>query len=505
MKLYILTAEPSNFVPVSLEKEAKALSHEVVIVDITRTVLVERTTAGDARSNIMFYPPAPEQPTTETGEPGPAPEPIKIDAPCVVISRLNEYGLEYKLGIFGRLRDHGATMLNTPESMALCNDKLSSQVTLNSAGFHTPYSVAIGSVDLIEQTLKQVEADGMLKFPMIIKTLRGTHGIGVMKVDSRSSLVSVAQSVMTQGQEVMLQEFIEHDESARLIMLGDEMLAANKRKQSKEKGEFRTNSHLGSETEKYEPPENELLMGKRIVELFGCRFCAIDYIIKGDELVVLEVNGSPGLEAIQKNWEDRNLAKTVVEYCAKFDSDKGQPDPMTSPHIEPQEPKLEPDAETEIAAAGPDKPGSPLTDVEPMTIVRLSQEPLMARIDTGAKYCSLHADEVKEENDWVKFKRGDITYKVPFARRIKIRNAVGKHHRPIVALDVEVRGKRYPRVEFTITSRTDMKYEALIGRNLLELLGLPVIVYNTDGTVAAAKEMPDGDDGLTVDGGKEEE
>lgn len=504
MKLYILTAEPSNFVPVNLKKEAEGLSHECEIIDITRTVLTECTTQGEARSNIMFHPMPKE---VAEGEEPQVPEPIKVDAPCVVISRLNEYGLEYKLGVFGRLRDHGATMLNTPESMALCNDKLSSQVTLNSAGFRTPYSVAIGSVDLIEQALKQVEADGMLKFPMIIKTLRGTHGIGVMKVDSRSSLVSVAQSVMTEGQEVMLQEFIEHDESARLIMLGDQMLAANKRKQAKEKDEFRTNSHLGSETEKYEPPEAELLMGRRIVELFGCRFCAIDYIVKGDELIVLEVNGSPGLEAIQKNWEgERNLPKMVVEYCATLDCGQNCPDPMVKPGAHPDEPKLEPDAEAEIATAGPQTPGSPLTDVEPMTIVRLSQEPLMARVDTGAKYCSLHADEVKEENDWVKFKRGDITYKVPFARRIKIRNAVGKHHRPIVALDVEVRGKRYPRVEFTVTSRTDMKYEALIGRNLLELLGLPVIVYNTDGTTVTAKEIPDGDDGLTIDGdGREEE
>ena len=526
-RIFILTAEPSNFVPISFEKEAEALGHEAIIVDITRTVLTERTTKGEARSSIMFYPQPPEP---KEGEEPKEVKPIPIDAPCVVISRLNEYGLEYKLGVFGRLRDHGAVMLNTPESMALCNDKLSSQVVLNSAGFRTPYSVAIGSVDLLEGTIEQVEADKMLNFPMIIKTLRGTHGIGVMKVDSRSSLKSVAQAVMADGQEVMLQEFIEHKESARLIMLGNKMLAANKRKQPKEKDEFRTNSHLGSETEKYEPPEAELEMGKKIVELFGCRFCAIDYIINGDELIVLEVNGSPGLEAIQKDWEgERNLPKMVVEFCATIDCGDKCPDPMVEPEKiksapeptddieEPAEPELkaaepepeakdkdekeiEPEAEKELNKA-PEKT-SPLTDVEPLTIVRLDPKPIDARVDTGAKYCSLHADDVEEANGWVKFKRGGITYKVPYARGIKIRNALGKHHRPIVELDVEVRGKRYSKVEFTVTSRTDMKYEALIGRNLLELLGLPVIVYNTDGTVAKATEDPTD---TSASGGAEEE
>jgi len=495
MKLYILTAEPCNFVPEQLQRAAQELNHEVVIVDIARTVLTERSTYAESRAYIKYYekPPEEEGPLPAAAEPKEhePPKALAIEPPCVIIPRLNEYGLEYKLGLFNRLSDHGAIMLNTPESMALCNDKLSSQVTLNSSGFRTPYSVAVGSVDLLDNAIKQIEDDGCLKFPMIIKTLRGTHGIGVMKVDSLSSLKSVAQALMSEGQEIMLQEFIEHEESARLIMLGDEMLAANKRKQPKDKDEFRTNSHLGSETEKYEPSEDELAMGRRIVELFGCRFCAIDYIIKGEHnLIVLEVNGSPGLEAIQKDWEgERDLAKMVIKYCATL-MNETVADPTMTPSKPPEEEHHEPGAEAEIAA-GSSTPGSPLTDIEPMTIVRLSQEPLMARVDTGAKYCSLHADSVEEENDWVKFKRGDITYKVPFTRRIKIRNAVGKHHRPIVTLDVEIRGKRYSRVEFTITSRSDMKYEALIGRNLLELLGLPVIVYNTDGTTATAKVAQD--------------
>jgi hypothetical protein len=56
----------------------------------------------------------------------------------------------------------------------------------------------------------------------------------------------------------------------------------------------------------------------------------------------------------------------------------------------------------------------------------------------------------------------------------------------VIKLDVVFRGKRYNQVEFTITDRAGMKYEALIGRNLLKMIGLPVLVYNADGTQVIA-------------------
>lgn len=495
MRIYILTSEPNNFVPDALKKHAEALEHEAHIIDMARTALYERSTKGEDKARVMFFPEPPkdeEKPATAEGEQEKSPKPMELTAPCVVITRLNEYNIEYKLGVFQRLKDHGAVLLNSPESMALCNDKLASQIALNTSGLRTPYSVVLGDVELIDDTLKGIEDDDKLKFPMIMKTLRGTHGIGVMRVDSRSSLVSVAQAVMAEGHEVMLQEFIPHEQSCRLIMLGDEMLAANKRGQPKDKDEFRTNSHLGSKTEKYEPSENELAIGRKIVELFGCRFCAIDYIIDDGQVIVLEVNGSPGLEAIQKDWEgERDLAKMVIEYCAKLhvDTDVGsQEAPAVEPHVEPRQDTSD---------------DHPLSDMEPIRILRLSDEPIEARVDTGAGLCSLHADDVREENGWVKFRRGDITYKVPLDRHIKIKNANDTTRRHIVCLDVEVRGKRFNKVEFTITDRGDLKYEALIGRNLLELLGLPVMVYNTDGTQAHAKEMPQ--DGMESASASEEE
>lgn len=473
MKIIVLTAEPSNFVPVKLKEEGEKAKHEVEIVDIRSTFIVEVT----GSSKVMY----------KTGDD----KVEELKPPFACIPRLNEHHLLYKLNVLARLAHDGAFMLNSPASMELCNDKLGSQIKLNNEGILTPWSCLIGSDAMLDLALKQAEADGKLKFPMILKTLRGTHGIGVMKVDSKSSLVSVAQALLANSNsEVMLQEFIEHESSLRIIMIGDELLAANRRGQPKEKDEFRTNSHLGSETEKYEPTEEELALARKIVELFGCNFCAIDYIQHDGKLLVLEVNGSPGLEAIQKNWEDKNLPAAVIAGLVNLASPYEQPPAQEAQPsvVQSDEPiagiegsQDVPHAEVEPTAAEPvtvptDANVQPMGDIEQIQIVRLADKGVSARVDTGAGFCSLHAESVSEDNGWLKFKRDGVTYKVPIDRHVKITNSHGASRRAIVKFDVVVRGVRYNQVEFTVTSREALRHDALIGRNFLRLAGIPVMV-----------------------------
>ena len=473
MKLLIITAEPTNFVPEKLKEAAGELGIECQIVDITKTVLIEDL-AGHSPENYKLSSGA-YLVTAKEGE-EPKMEKIEVDSETFVIPRLNEYHTEIKLGIMKRLEHLGAKLINSPESMELCNDKLMTQVVLNTAGIKTPYSVMIQGMDEIESVVNLLEKEEKIKYPFVIKTLRGTHGIGVMKVDSRSSLISVAQMLNKEQIDFMLQDFCKHDRSARIIMVGDQVLAANLRGQPKEKDEFRTNSHLGSKTEPYEPSENEIAIARKIVELFGSKFCAIDYLVtENEEIVVLEVNGSPGLENIQRDWPNKNLAKTVVEFLTGQKQDnKANP---VDPKVEPNEPVA---VTTEPEQPPEQIPDNAISTEERCMIHRVTQE-VDCRIDTGAKYCSLHVDKIEEDGNMVKFTRGDITFKVPVARFVKIRNANGGEslRRPIVKLDISLKGLRANQVEFTLNDRSNMKYEVLVGRNALEIFKLPVIVPTT--------------------------
>ena len=461
--LLVVTAEPSNFVPKKLMEAGEKLGLESKIIDLTHVVLVEGMGAEGMDSALYCVTPADK----EDPESKPSVDKLEVCGETMVISRLNEYHLDVKLSILKRMQSCGAQMLNTPESMALCNDKLMTHVVLNNSGIKSPYSFAMTNVDDIEATVDWLEKEGKLKYPIIIKTLRGTHGIGVMKLDSRASLVSVAQTLQKENMDFIVQEFMEHEQSARMIMIGDKLLAANLRGQPKDKNEFRTNAHLGSQTEPYNPSEDEVALGSRIVELFGCKFCAIDYLIKdhengSKEYVILEVNGSPGLENIQTNWPDRDLPLDVVKgACGESSTTVANDTPAAT--AEPTDAAL---------------PDEVVQEVEPVIVHRVFNDPIEARIDTGAKYSSIHADWLEFDEEWTKFKRGDVTYKVHTDRIIKIKNIHGgdSSKRAMVRLDITIKGKRLNGVEFTVNDRGRMKYEVLIGRNILEQLGIPVLV-----------------------------
>ena len=242
-------------------------------------------------------------------------------------------------------------------------------------------------------------------------------------------------------------------------------------------------------------------MAQTIVELFGCKFCAIDYIIQkeGDKkkLLVLEVNGSPGLENIQTNWPDKDLAKGVISFIAdgKPDFTKSSKEPIVEPEkkeSDEKEPEKDETADKQVDAQDVKAPAdttpeaeptqAPATDeinvIEPVVIHSVIDEPVEARVDTGAKTSSLHVDSVEIKGDIVKFKRGGSTYSVGLFRKIKVKNVHGgdSSDRPIIRLDVTIHGQRINRAEFTLTNREKMKFPVLIGRNVIEVLGLPVKV-----------------------------
>jgi hypothetical protein len=109
-------------------------------------------------------------------------------------------------------------------------------------------------------------------------------------------------------------------------------------------------------------------------------------------------------------------------------------------------------------------------DVESIIIKRINDNnPIEARIDTGAGYCSIHGENIEELDGFVKFSYGGVRYRVPVQRKINILSADGgRNERSIVKFNVSFKGNDYNEVEFTIADRDHLKYDVLIGRNLLK-------------------------------------
>lgn len=104
---------------------------------------------------------------------------------------------------------------------------------------------------------------------------------------------------------------------------------------------------------------------------------------------------------------------------------------------------------------------------------------IIAKVDTGAKTCALHAfyiePFVQDGEDWIRFglhpNRHSSARQVHCEARIKEKRDVtdsGGHteNRYVIETALELGGRVFP-AEVTLTNRDNMKYRFLLGRNAL--------------------------------------
>lgn len=109
---------------------------------------------------------------------------------------------------------------------------------------------------------------------------------------------------------------------------------------------------------------------------------------------------------------------------------------------------------------------------------------LTAKLDTGAKTSSLHADKIEHFNKdgdlWVRFsladtddqKQGAVIVERPLVRTVNIKSHQSQASiRDVVKLTVCKNGKDYES-EFNLVDRSNFNYPVLLGRNFLQEVAL---------------------------------
>lgn len=135
-------------------------------------------------------------------------------------------------------------------------------------------------------------------FPLIVKTWDGTLGVGVMLIESMRSLRSVVDFLRTTGREFIMREYINPKHVARLVVLGDEVIASLKYA-------IRPDDFRGLP---YRMGGEQMTFGAQIEQLAvdasaACRhnFTGVDIIIDHDEKpFILEVNPPSNFVALER-------------------------------------------------------------------------------------------------------------------------------------------------------------------------------------------------------------
>ena len=344
------------------------------------------------------------------------------------------------LDLLSQLEKIGIPMVNSRVCLERAVDKYRTYLKLKDFGLEQPKTVLCPSPELIEKTFETLDT----KFPIILKTLRGSKGIGVLFVESERSLNSLIQTLykMDTEADLLMQEYIKTDYDVRAIVLDGKVIAAMRR--NVVEGDFRSNASQGAKVESIELTKLEIDQCIHAAKSIGGIFTGVDFIpSKNRETknpLFLEVNSSPGTEAIE-DATGINISKILLEHF--MDKEKRYTVPNECGYYES-------------------------VTIEPFGN-------LVAKFDTGnSKNCVLHADDVKVVGNQVTFKHKDKTYKTKHFGKYTSVTGGGEDERYIVKYDMEFAGTLYKGIQFGLDNRERMGTEVLLNRETMRLLNVIV-------------------------------
>lgn len=212
--------------------------------------------------------------------------------------------------VLSHFEQQGIPILNNAVAFALARDKWLSLQQLNYANIPIPTSLISGN--LVNSGVKTDFFD----FPVVIKTLTGSQGVGVMLGESASSTKAILDVLNDAKIQNLTQHFVAEAQGKdiRAFVIGEEVIASMTRKNPK--GEFRANIHQGGIAQEIQLTEEERLLAVKATKTIGLDVAGVDLIRSSQGTMVLEVNASPGLEMIEK-VSGVDIAGKMISYLLK--------------------------------------------------------------------------------------------------------------------------------------------------------------------------------------------
>ncbi len=189
----------------------------------------------------------------------------------------------------------GACTTVRADALLRARDKLIALQLLAAQGLPVPRTWAIHSVDQLPFAVKALGG-----WPLIVKLIESTHGLGVIRVENMQMLRAIVESFRATAQPFLLQEYIEeaHGTDYRALVVGQQVVAAMRRQAAL--GEFRSNLHLGGTGHSVALKPEEKKLATRAAQILGTSVAGVDLVHSNRGPLIMEVNASPGLEGIEQ-------------------------------------------------------------------------------------------------------------------------------------------------------------------------------------------------------------
>jgi RimK family alpha-L-glutamate ligase len=219
-----------------------------------------------------------------------------LDADAVMARIIPGGSLEqiiFRVDALHWLEEHGVPVMNRPVAIERSVDKFYTDALLHEAGVPTPETVVCEDVD---QAMAAVRAFGTA----IIKPLFGSMGQGLVRVEDVDTAWRVVRALAHVRPVFYIQRAVPNDgRDLRAFVVGGQVIGAIERLAPS--GEWRANVSRGARATPIDLPPALQALAVRAVEAVGADYAGVDLLPSPDGTVfVLEVNGIPGWEGVQR-------------------------------------------------------------------------------------------------------------------------------------------------------------------------------------------------------------
>ncbi len=423
-RILVISAEPDNnklfHTAQRVTDEAKKSGHEVYVVKVEGAIITYDNgyKIFNADDEVGFV----------------------IDNDTVAIVRGSVRLKKSYLDLLSQLEKIGVCMVNSRETVEISADKYRTYLKLQDYGLTQPKTVLIPNADTLQQSLESLDS----KFPIIMKTLEGSKGVGVLFIESERQIESLVQLLYNQNEDVdlLIQEYIKTDGDIRVIVLGGKVIASMKR--DVVEGDFRSNVSQGAKVKEYELTDLELEQCLLAAKAIDGSWVAVDFIPsknpKTEPQFILELNHSPVTEGIEKATGN-NIVKKVVDF---YSNPKNR-------------------------YAVPSQCGwEEIVTVKPFG-------DLVAKFDTGnALYPVLHAEDIEVKGNKITFTNGEKTITTKLVGDYVSTTGGGKDERYLIELEFEFAGSSYGKITFGLDNRDAFNTDVLLNRKTMRMLNVMV-------------------------------
>lgn len=200
-------------------------------------------------------------------------------------------------------------MVNRTEAIRRAKDKLWTHMLLAKHKIKSP------AVALIKPGYR---FDKKMKFPLVLKQRYQLAGRGTFLVNNKDEIKQLVpkEDLM----HYFVQEYIEESKGIdiRVLLIGNKIIGAYKRINIKD---FRSNIAVGGKAQILDNvPKKLKILAKKISKASGLDLIGIDFLIKGDDYLVIEINDFPGFKGfVDRHWRPKvDFATPIVKHLVRI-------------------------------------------------------------------------------------------------------------------------------------------------------------------------------------------